>query len=187
MSSFPSCFCCSVLYLGLFWFLSLENLSMSSFAVSFLFTPLSPAFSCYFRAGPSPMPSMCVSRLTSWCCRTTRPSAARTGAISFWMRLRTSRTSSHSAGNHCSISTGGDGDGNLWEGWLGLKVRMLGRLGLADHPPSKSLCLFAARDACSWQELPCRTVLWSCGPWCTFWCPMSSSLIGSSKNGSLTP
>lgn len=78
------------------------------------------------------MPSMCVSRLTSWCCRTTRPSAARTGAISFWMRLRTSRTLSHSAGNHCSTSTGGDGDDGDLLGWLpwpkGWDAQMLGTL-----------------------------------------------------------
>lgn len=74
------------------------------------------------------MPSMCVSHLTSWCCRTTRPSAARTGVILYWMRLRTSRTSSHSAGSHCSISTGEDGDvRDLWESRPVLKGGMLGR------------------------------------------------------------
>lgn len=100
-------------------FCRLRTLVCLPFAL-LLFTPLAAAF-WFLRAGPSPMPSMCVSHLTSWCCRTTRLSAARTGAISFWMRLKTSRTSSHSVGSHCSTSTGGDRDGDLWEDWLGLK------------------------------------------------------------------
>lgn len=109
-------------------FCPMNILACFPFVLSFLFTPTYATFSWYLRAGPSPMPSMCVSHLTSWCCRTTKPSAARTGAISFWMRLRTSRTSSHSAGSHCSTSTGRDGDGDLWEGWLCLKGGMLWRL-----------------------------------------------------------
>jgi len=84
------------------------------------------------------MPSMCVSHPTSWCCRTTRPSAARTGAILYWMRLRTSRTSSHSAGSHCSTSTGEDGDvQDLWESKLVLN-------------PLQGSCLENPRDGGAW-------------------------------------
>lgn len=73
------------------------------------------------RAGPSPMLSMCVSHLTSWCYRITRLFVVRTGAISFWMRLRTSRISSPNGGSHCSTSTGKNEYRDLWESCLGVK------------------------------------------------------------------
>lgn len=144
------------------------------------------------RAGPSPMLSMCVSRLTSWYCRITRLFVARTGAISFWMRLRTSRISSPNDGSHCSTLTGKDEYRDSWETWYEVLAAWVSYIKDAYKVEILLIMLilipsvFIARGACSWQELPCRIASWSCGPWCIFWCRMSSSLTENSRNGFLT-